>query len=121
MIKNNNDKKTGQVEGTGEPVPASENSLGTDRGLSPPREFISVDEWPIVRPEDAAMPELDKAQLIAEVEKLVNKYQALSSWEAKHNVTWRQSSQKQIGRTIPKFITYSQVHTISNGPRWLYQ
>lgn len=97
-----------------------ERAVGTDSNLSAPREFIHVDEWPVAKPEDAPMPKLDKAQLITEVEKLVNKYQTIRSWEAKYNVTFRHSLQKQRDITIPEIIISSQVHTISNGSKWLH-
>jgi thiol-disulfide isomerase/thioredoxin len=102
-------------------LPAPARALGADRILSPPQEFIFVDEWPAIKPEDAAIPELDKAQLIAEAEKFVNKYQTFSSWEAKYKVTFRQSPREQGDGTIPEFTSSSQVHTISNGPKWLSQ
>jgi thiol-disulfide isomerase/thioredoxin len=105
----------------GSALTAPAKAHGADRDLSPPREFISVDEWPVVKPEDAAIPELNKAQLIAEVEKFVNKYQTFSSWEAKYKVTFRQSPREQGDGTIPEFISSSQVHTVSNAPKWLYQ
>lgn len=98
-----------------------ERGVSTDSNLSAPREFIHVDEWPVAKPEDAPMPELDKAQLIAEVQKFVNKYHTLSSWEAKYKVAFLQSLQEQGSETIPGFISSSQVHTVSSGPKWLYQ
>ncbi|UCF42512.1 MAG: TlpA family protein disulfide reductase [Planctomycetota bacterium] len=103
-------------------LPGPERAHGADRDLSPPRESISVDEWPVVKAEDAAMPEFDKAQLIAEVEKFVNKCQTFSSWEAKYQATLREQVSTSPQDTIPaERITTTEVHLMSEGPKWSYQ
>lgn len=77
-----------------------------------------VVEWDVVSPDDVNIPKLSKMQLLSEIKKSIKTQRAFYSWEAKYNITSRQSPQKLRDRTIPEIITCSQVHMISNGSKW---
>ena len=82
-------------------------------------EFIV--EWDTVSSNDVNVPKLSKMQLLSEIKKSIKAQQAFYSWEAKYNITSRQSPQKQRDLTIPEVINFSQVHMISNGTKWSYE
>ncbi len=90
-----------------------------DGNLSAHKEIVSVVEWDVVSPNEAAIPKLSKIQLLGEIEKSIEAYQSSYSWEAKYCVTSRQAPCKDI--SVPEIITTSHVRIISNDAKWFYE
>lgn len=81
----------------------------------------AVIEWAVVSPNDVNLPKLTKTQLIEEIKKTIKTQQAFHSWEAKYDITSRQTLRKQKDWTIPEVVNSSQVYMISNGSKWSYE
>jgi peroxiredoxin len=76
-------------------------------------------QWEFVSPNDANMPSLTKAELLAEFQKTILALQKLRSWEAKYDITWGQQALKT--KDLPEISRTTHVFLTSNGPRCRYE
>ncbi len=84
-----------------------------------PTNLNLVKEWEHISATDANIATMSKEQILAEIQKHLEAQKNLSSWETRYHITSRQAPRKE--RSIPEIITTSQVHIISNGPKWFYE